>query len=202
MNSVTHKKCSSCGIDQLLTEYPPDKTRGLGVRSNCKECCRIKAYKYRKPKALSVKKRVYPEKKPLNKEAKKQYRREYYIKNKERTLLLTKIYRQENPEKSRGYTAKWRLSNPNAKEVQRLSENRRRAKIKLVENTLTKDEWIEICNFYENKCLSCGRKDLKLTIDHVIPIHLGGANSKSNVQPLCKSCNCKKHLKETDYRYV
>ena len=39
-------------------------------------------------------------------------------------------------------------------------------------------------------------------MDHVVPLKLGGANTVDNVQPLCGSCNCKKHLKIIDYRDV
>lgn len=41
------------------------------------------------------------------------------------------------------------------------------------------------------ECLTCGaRKDL--TIDHVRPQSKGGSNEDSNLQTLCRSCNCSK----------
>jgi 5-methylcytosine-specific restriction endonuclease McrA len=52
---------------------------------------------------------------------------------------------------------------------------------------------------YGKKCLCCGSTE-NLTIDHVIPVSKEGINDISNYQPLCKSCNSKKHDKIIDYR--
>lgn len=45
-----------------------------------------------------------------------------------------------------------------------------------------------------NKCKLCN-KIKKLTLDHIIPLSLGGIHAKENIQILCKSCNSKKHNK-------
>lgn len=58
----------------------------------------------------------------------------------------------------------------------------------------------DICNHYGNKCLRCGRDDVKLTIDHIKPYALGGDNIPSNIQPLCKPCNSAKKDRNIDYR--
>ncbi len=44
------------------------------------------------------------------------------------------------------------------------------------------------------KCKLCN-KIKKLTLDHIIPLSLGGIHAKENIQILCKSCNSKKHNK-------
>jgi 5-methylcytosine-specific restriction endonuclease McrA len=41
-------------------------------------------------------------------------------------------------------------------------------------------------------CQYCGRKTTNLTIDHVLPRHLGGAQIWSNVVTACSSCNHRK----------
>lgn len=42
------------------------------------------------------------------------------------------------------------------------------------------------------KCLYCGRSDLPLTIDHIIPKAQGGQDTWENLATACTSCNNKK----------
>lgn len=48
-----------------------------------------------------------------------------------------------------------------------------------------------------HQCQSCGKtkSETNLTIDHIIPLALGGSNDISNLQTLCLSCNSKKKHK-------
>ena len=50
-------------------------------------------------------------------------------------------------------------------------------------------------------CLRCGTSD-NLSIDHVIPVALGGRNAIENTQVLCRSCNSSKGVKIIDYRKI
>lgn len=64
---------------------------------------------------------------------------------------------------------------------------------------LTLKQWKDICNQYDHKCVACG-KQTTLTIDHIMPLSLGGANTADNIQPLCMPCNNKKGATYVDYR--
>ncbi len=44
------------------------------------------------------------------------------------------------------------------------------------------------------KCYFCGRKTVfkEITMDHLVPLSMGGRSTKDNIVPCCKSCNTKK----------
>ncbi len=41
-------------------------------------------------------------------------------------------------------------------------------------------------------CERCGRSDLKLEIDHIVPLSRGGENVRGNLQVLCRMCHIAK----------
>lgn len=63
-------------------------------------------------------------------------------------------------------------------------------------------EWKELCVFCDYRCLACGNQFSfdELTVDHIVPISLGGTSNIDNLQPLCKSCNSSKNNRIIDYR--
>lgn len=116
-----------------------------------------------------------------NKKKEKTRLRKYALENKERVLALKRLWSSKNKDKIIGY-AKSRAD-----------------KIAKSNKGITQKEWTDLCNKYDNKCLCCGTKE-NITLDHVFPISLGGADSIINAQPLCGSCNSKKGVKYIDYR--
>jgi hypothetical protein len=97
-----------------------------------------------------------------------------------------------HPEKMQQYKARWRRANP-AKML--VLDQRRRARMAIVENTLTHAEWLEILEVFDHRCAYCNQKGLKLTMEHVIAISRGGGHTKENVVPACGRHNSKKHTK-------
>jgi len=63
----------------------------------------------------------------------------------------------------------------------------------------TEEEWLALMEFYGGRCLCCGSTE-NITVDHVIPLSLGGSNSIANIQPLCEGCNLDKGQDVADYR--
>jgi 5-methylcytosine-specific restriction endonuclease McrA len=71
---------------------------------------------------------------------------------------------------------------------------KRRALDKMLPSTLTAEEWEQIKKQYKYRCVYCG-EEKELTRDHIIPLTKGGAFTKDNVVPACRSCNATKHTK-------
>lgn len=71
---------------------------------------------------------------------------------------------------------------------QSLREHRKRAN----GGDLSRSEWERVKATYRNRCVYCGARPKRLTIDHVIPVSRGGHNDAANVVPACRSCNSRK----------
>lgn len=95
---------------------------------------------------------------------------------------LGRIWRKENPEKVNAI------------------KNIRRTQKTLAGGSYTAGEFKELCAHYGNKCLRCGRNNIKLTADHILPVAKGGTSNIDNIQPLCVSCNSAKNARHIDYR--
>lgn len=83
----------------------------------------------------------------------------------------------------------------------RLNSYRRREAARLFGNAHTNEEWEGLKEKYNYSCPSCNlsEPEIKLTRDHIISLSKGGSDSIDNIQPLCKTCNCRKHTKNIRY---
>jgi 5-methylcytosine-specific restriction endonuclease McrA len=63
----------------------------------------------------------------------------------------------------------------------------------------TLEEWESLLERYGRACVACG-VDEDLSVDHIVPLSLGGSNAITNIQPLCVPCNLVKGATVRDYR--
>ena len=71
------------------------------------------------------------------------------------------------------------------------SVRRHNRRIKLLGSKVAPMDWLVVQNFFNNQCCYC-YKSSKLTIDHFVPVFLGGTNSLHNLAPACFFCNTSK----------
>lgn len=191
------KKCSKCNLIKPIAEFHKVNRRGrCEAVSQCILCERLagKVWSQNNKAKQSLKNKKYRSENP---EKAKKYLSDFHKNHPEIARIYAKKFRENNPEKKKFWDRRWAQNNP---EKVRLNVHIRKARIKGNGGIITPQEWLDLCNFYGNKCLACGRADIKLTLDHVVPIFCGGKNMIENAQPLCKSCNSKKHTKIIDYR--
>lgn len=78
---------------------------------------------------------------------------------------------------------------------------KRRALKKGAEGSHTLGNWQTLKAQYNLVCPSCKRSEprIKLTEDHIVPLSKGGSDNIENIQPLCLSCNSRKHVRIKKY---
>jgi 5-methylcytosine-specific restriction endonuclease McrA len=123
-------------------------------------------------------------------------RKAYYEANRELALEYSRKHREEHPVEVKEALAEWRRNNP---EKVRAHWQKRRTAKHGNGGFYTHEQWVALCNKYDNRCLCCGKKK-KLTVDHVVPLSKGGTSWIENIQPLCLLCNLVKNAKTIDYR--
>lgn len=190
------KTCTSCGKDfPASTEYfYKEKAGKFGLRSKCKQCMNISTVKNKREKSDYYNQKAR-ERRAANPEKYRERDRKYNQTPKRKAYA--RQHAIDNRDRKNQTRNEWLHRTGNIK----IYNHNRRAAL-LAGGTYTQEEWEDLVAFWENKCIKCGivLPTNKMTPDHVIPLKLGGLNIIDNIQPMCKSCNCSKQKKTTDYR--
>lgn len=145
-------------------------------------------------------------------ERQREYDRRRYWANPEKRRATWRNWKQTNLDRIREKDRRWYDNNRERKRSSQrrwLMKNRDRAianahryrtKKSNAGGSYTHQQWHALCLQYDSRCLRCGRADVPLTADHVLPVSRGGSSDISNIQPLCKSCNSAKGSRHIDYR--
>lgn len=198
------KVCRTCNNWVSFSGYYSNGSKG----ADCKECEKAKK---RERRAIDptwdreVNRRARAKRPDVYRES----NRKSYKKHQANTRERINQDRKSNPEKYRKldrerhaansekfceYQRKYRSVN---REKRNAWNHVRRAKSRSG-GRFTPEQWKLLCDWFDNKCLVCGSENI--TVDHVVPLSMGGKNTIDNLQPLCNPCNNKKHAKIIDYR--
>lgn len=111
--------------------------------------------------------------------------------------------RAKGTDRFRAYRHKRQQNDPNyhahLMDLAKRGQHKRRARLAASGGSYTQTEWLWLCALYDHRCVRCG-VDGSLSVDHVVPLSKGGRNTIDNLQPLCRSCNSRKHTQTIDYR--
>lgn len=102
----------------------------------------------------------------------------FYARHVSRPRVVSREYRLAHPEKVKEQMA------------------RVRAKRRGAPGSHTYQEWVEKCELFAFCCAYCGERK-PLERDHKVPLSRGGSDDISNIVPVCRSCNSRKHTRTT-----
>ena len=216
------KICAKCGVKK--TDDLFYRASSGGPMNQCKDCTR-KARKLRywiNPEKSRAATREYSKKYP---DKRRSSYRNYLSTHKKEYLEYQRCWRERHKEQQLEYGRKYRLENKEklsqrAKEnyitirdgviarvkqykqthpiTRKSSKHRRRVMERTAIGHFNDEEWRKLTSDCGNVCACC-KQEKTLTVDHIVPLSKGGTNKIENIQPLCLSCNSRKHDKTINY---
>lgn len=197
-----------------------------GLRNTCKKCRRSEGKKYyqenketilekhkeyreeNKEQIKEIKKRYYQENKESileynkkykeeNKEQIKEKNKKYYETHKEEMSEKRQLYYQENKEQILEKCKKYYKDNPH---IYFNARSKRREKEENQGSGISKEQWLEMMDFFEFKCAYSGEyiggNSKFRTIDHIVPLDKGGEHEIWNLVPMHLSYNSSKRAND------
>jgi len=163
--TISNKLCATCRIEKTADSFGTNPGSKDGLRNECKDCRNIKT-------------RYKYETDPDFRKNESIRAAQKYLEHREYILNKTKQWSKKNPDKK--------------------VEQRHRRQARLcgqIEFDLPKD-FIKILRLAQNgSCAYCSKNDVKLTVEHMLPLSRGGKHCFANVILACTTCNFNKHNK-------
>ena len=127
-----------------------------------------------------------------NKEKKAKYDKMYQQVHKEEKMKYFKQYYHDNKEEIKEQHREYRNNNPQKV----FNQNQKRRKLEETQGEgISKDQWIEMMEFFNWECAYSGmqlNKDNR-SIDHIIPLNNNGKNNIWNCVPMLMNYNSSKN---------
>lgn len=122
------------------------------------------------------------------------YMSEYAKKNRRRLSDQSKEWGARNSEKRKAISAAY------AHRTRQKSADRsiRRTLIKNKANAASADRVVSIFARANHHCVYCAGKCSNLTLDHYVPVAIGGGHNPGNLVPCCKPCNSSKWMHDPE----
>ena len=213
------KRCTKCKEIKVVSEFHRSAKNGDGLKCRCKVCraedgkkaydpayfrayyemhreeIKTTASRYYEENTEHVCNRVREYYRELYSEQAKRNAQNWNRRNPEKVKAARRKHYENHREEKAAYVRTWRRAN---REKCRQYEHASRTRKAENGGSHTVEEWLALCAAYDGKCACCGAEEQ--TLDHIVPVLLGGSNDIENIQPLCRSCNSSKGAKELDYR--
>jgi len=113
----------------------------------------------------------------------------------QKMLAYQKQWRLKKPEKEKAKRDKY-YTKTKSKELAKMRANKRRLFKLGLDTSHTIEEWEEKKQEFGHRCAYCGRRGIKLTKDHIIPLTKDVTDSIDNIVPACEHCNKSKGTKD------
>jgi len=189
------KSCVSCRKRILSWKKQHPELVHDSYKRHSKESSKKSQARYYANREEELKKRKISRKKQrlANPEAWKAKQRGYQKKwlskpgNKEKRFALISAWMRANRAKMNAAYKRWYVKNQAA-----LRQVARQRSELYGKSNFSFEQWLEILDRFGYRCAYCLRSDVKLTMDHVIPLSCGGKHEAENIVPACKPCNSKK----------
>lgn len=175
--------CSRCKEEKDFSLFHNASNTTDGKQSQCKDCKREMGKVYESNRSKEKRKQYGRAEWKAKKKNPKyiEYRKKWLFDNRKEVAEKAKLYREKN------------------KVFLLPNRSNQRAKKIGVSGKISMNEWKSALSLTNFMCISC-EDALADTIDHVIPLSLGGTNTYDNIQPMCLRCNLKKGRRQVDFR--
>lgn len=186
------KVCPGCGEYKEATAFGRSVRTKDGLQYWCSDC-RANHHSEHRDEHLEYLRNYGA----ANRDKRVQYNKRYYRENQDALLQRQKEYFQTRYKGTEAYRTNTRMKN-----------GRRRSRSAAAINDWSAEKEKFLYDAQRGKCARCGYKmtwggrrlKTNMTVDHIVPLSLGGGLTLRNAQLLCQSCNSSKNATIEDYR--